>query len=980
MQHVHFDVCERIDLALDGVTLHNLRLRYTNEISREKVDLQINSLRNAFSLQDDELVCDVMPDLEILEIERDGRQFLSNTGIEMDVHLKLNVRSLAGEILFGKVFVEGVGLEVKGDFDLRDYGYVDLDLNSSVGDLSMLSPVFTEDAIRENIDNLKKGHIFVKGEVRGRTRHHIPFAEVDFGARDIHFDFPGSAEAIRGLSFSGHFTTGEGSDLSESVLKIDSLRAVLPGGGVRGAIQISNFDAPEVTFFCDATADITGFDDIINIKGIENMKGLVSAKANLEGEFDFKSRKVLKESGTASLDLQNAAFRVIETGHEIENITGNIEKLDNLIQVNELTLAAGPSDLTISGNVQRLIQSLITGKAPVTADLALTSQHLLLNSIFAYDSLLANRVGDEVTNLKAKITLKKNFGSQPNSPFFSSGEIHIRDLSADFNYHSNIEALSGVITAESDTLNIKQLQARTEKSDLLLTASVSPFSGLFQPSENTDIKIKAQAAADTFDVQDMLAYNNRLFFFKALDDEVFAGFSAEINGTINTSALFGKKKLPDFQATAHNVSGKMSSFHLPFRNLTVNLERKADDLVFHSISGGIGDQFVNIEGALINVVPEMPNEDAELEVVAELKSDALHFNTFLPPPSDVENPDVKKFRFPAFNLSADIKKLQVNDSHIEVFRGTFTSPDSSMFALKQVADAYISPVFDVRAEIETDTIRFPELTIPHFELIIDGKNGEFDFRPDVRGMFDSHGQGNIHLDVSGPETRFHAEYEIIDFSLENLIRRFRGGNKLMSGIMDLHTDLQLTGATFEDMLESMTGTVTLNGDSLVIYNIDIDKLLAQFEKSQNFNLIDVSAVFLAGPAGAMVTKATDFAGLLVLDSGEQTIVPRLISKWRVQSGVARAKDVAFTTGKSRIALTGGLDLYNEQYLTLTAAVVDGKGCSLLSQTIDGKYDAPEFGDLNAVGKLLAPVINVFKVITRQDCEPFYTGSLPHPAE
>ena len=156
--------------------------------------------------------------------------------------------------------------------------------------------------------------------------------------------------------------------------------------------------------------------------------------------------------------------------------------------------------------------------------------------------------------------------------------------------------------------------------------------------------------------------------------------------------------------------------------------------------------------------------------------------------------------------------------------------------------------------------------------------------------------------------------------------------------------------------------------------------MAQFEKSQNFNLIDVSAVFLAGPAGAMVTKATDFAGLLVLDSGEQTIVPRLISKWRVQSGVARAKDVAFTTGKSRIALTGGLDLYNEQYLTLTAAVVDGKGCSLLSQTIDGKYDAPEFGDLNAVGKLLAPVINVFKVITRQDCEPFYTGSLPHPAE
>ncbi len=91
-----------------------------------------------------------------------------------------------------------------------------------------------------------------------------------------------------------------------------------------------------------------------------------------------------------------------------------------------------------------------------------------------------------------------------------------------------------------------------------------------------------------------------------------------------------------------------------------------------------------------------------------------------------------------------------------------------------------------------------------------------------------------------------------------------------------------------------------------------------------------------------------------------------------------ADDVAFTTDKSRIALTGGVDLYKSEILDFTLGVVDKKGCSLISQTISGSFSEPQLAQVNAASTILAPVTNVLKMIAGVDCKPFYTGSLVHP--
>jgi len=74
---------------------------------------------------------------------------------------------------------------------------------------------------------------------------------------------------------------------------------------------------------------------------------------------------------------------------------------------------------------------------------------------------------------------------------------------------------------------------------------------------------------------------------------------------------------------------------------------------------------------------------------------------------------------------------------------------------------------------------------------------------------------------------------------------------LFTGTMDFETELAFNSGN--TMFESMDGFINLEGYDLILYGFDVDDVLKKFEKSQRFNLIDVGALFLAGPVGPVVS-------------------------------------------------------------------------------------------------------------------------------
>ena len=143
------------------------------------------------------------------------------------------------------------------------------------------------------------------------------------------------------------------------------------------------------------------------------------------------------------------------------------------------------------------------------------------------------------------------------------------------------------------------------------------------------------------------------------------------------------------------------------------------------------------------------------------------------------------------------------------------------------------------------------------------------------------------------------------------------------------------------MKRSLNGDVSLNGDNLTLSGIDIDALIPKYERSQNFNLVDVGAYFLVGPFGPVLTKSYNFGSLYEESQGGKGNISKLVSIWKVKNGIAGATDVALATKKYRIAMKGGLNFNNDQFDDVTVAVLDKRGCAVYSQKVHGPFRKAE---------------------------------------
>jgi AsmA protein len=199
--------------------------------------------------------------------------------------------------------------------------------------------------------------------------------------------------------------------------------------------------------------------------------------------------------------------------------------------------------------------------------------------------------------------------------------------------------------------------------------------------------------------------------------------------------------------------------------------------------------------------------------------------------------------------------------------------------------------------------------------------------------------------------------------------------------MDFTASLSMQGTTGRQLVQTAAGEMSLRSGHLTLVGTDFDQALSRFESSQGFNLVDVGAVFLAGPVGLAVTKGYNF-GSLFRGSGGKSTIRTVVSNWRVERGVAHAKDVALATNENRIALQGGLDFVNQRFADVTVAAIDAGGCARVRQAIRGSFGKPTVEKPRVLKSLAGPMLKLYRqargLFPSKPCEVFYTGSVAAP--
>ena len=283
------------------------------------------------------------------------------------------------------------------------------------------------------------------------------------------------------------------------------------------------------------------------------------------------------------------------------------------------------------------------------------------------------------------------------------------------------------------------------------------------------------------------------------------------------------------------------------------------------------------------------------------------------------------------------------------------------------------------AEFSCKEFRKGTLAVSNLEVHIEGKDGALDLDPVTMRLFGGRGSGSLRADLSGSVPRYHIRYALSKFRIEEFLKALspkKGGE----GSMDFSSSLSTQGKTANEMKRNANGEVSLRGENLTLDGVDLDRTFSRYEASQSFNLVDIGAFFIAGPFGPLITKGYNF-GSLFAGSGGSSRIRALVSDWKVERGIAQAKDVAMATNENRIALVGSLDFVNERFNDVTVAVVDGEGCAKVRQKIHGPFRKPEVDKVSVLQSAAGPLLNLFKQagkLFRGPCEVFYAGSVAPP--
>jgi len=288
-------------------------------------------------------------------------------------------------------------------------------------------------------------------------------------------------------------------------------------------------------------------------------------------------------------------------------------------------------------------------------------------------------------------------------------------------------------------------------------------------------------------------------------------------------------------------------------------------------------------------------------------------------------------------------------------------------------------------DIRCKTLRISNFTLTNLVMQTAGGNGIFDINPVRMDIFGGTGKGSIHLDATGASPLYRVITTLNRCRVDELIQAFSPGKmpqKSIEGLTDFSADLTATGDGVDEVKRSLSGDVSLKGENLMLYNMDIDALIPKYERSQNFNLVDVGAFFLAGPFGPVLTKSYNFGSLYEELQGGKGMIRKLVSVWKVKKGIAEATDVALATEKHRIAMKGGLNFINDRFADVTVAVLDKRGCAVYSQKVHGPFGKPQIEKVSVLKSISGSVLNAlgdaWKFIQGKECTPFYSGSVAQP--
>jgi AsmA protein len=792
----------------------------------------------------------VLGSLHLAGVKRIGK-----THIHLATAFDYSSQDLSLRIEPSILLLDRARLDVGGVLNFMGEGAVDLSVDGSGHDFTILQLFLSDKGLR----NFEKGDLYARGTIRNNSLRGMPVADLSFGLEEVRMLIPGTNKYIEDLNLSGYLNTGSKADLSNALLRIDTLYAGLPGGYLHAKLQVNNMREPEFDVDWYLKADVTGLGELFRFEVLDLLGGSAESKLKIrDGYCQPDSDYLTAEYFEAMLDCDSVSVAIPGAVH-FNSISGRIFHRDGITSFFDLAARSGDSDFLLNGTIRNSMYLLLGIDTLITGELKIRSD------IFDLPGFL-----DFVPGLRKAFPYR------------------IRDIDLEVAVSTSTERFRDMRPNPSITFNIGNLDACVDG----LTPPLSISRGNF----------------------DLHHRDDRVYL-------AFEDFDIDIQGS--------------------RVEADLELLSPEKRRTYMIMELRVQDLVPGDI---------------------IPVEDTD--TIPELLTGILNGSFEL------------ELHFPQDTTQA-LKKLDMKraDFRYENLKDTFEVEGLYLLAedIRFDSDAVDNPLAALSSEmsIKSRKALFRDMEWKGLEHEVSVSNGRYTVHPITSEIFGKRGDGLYILDPFAEHPNYRFRYRVEQYNVQDLMGSF-GADTMLEGKLDLYIDLSVLDSGEGELVSGLNGEIQLRGRDLVLYGIELDKLIRRFERSQKFNLVDLGAVVLAGPAGLAISKGGTYANILVSDYSASSGIRELASDWKVIDGMILLEDVAFSTDENRVAAKGWIDLESDS-LDIMFAVVDPNGCSIIEQYIHGLITEPEREQIRFLETIIAPVTNLFQSALGRECEVFYDG-------
>lgn len=310
-----------------------------------------------------------------------------------------------------------------------------------------------------------------------------------------------------------------------------------------------------------------------------------------------------------------------------------------------------------------------------------------------------------------------------------------------------------------------------------------------------------------------------------------------------------------------------------------------------------------------------------------------------------------------YNDEATGKVLNVEKINLNLNDINYDSSKKKLQAIMLKADANIG-------KIDYDTLKIKDI-----EMAFDLKDAIANLEYLKYTIFDTVMSGSAKVDISGKTPKVSLKHKITDLKLES-VSQFYFGSDLLNGTSNGDLKLAFSLGDMRTIKSTLNGVIQLYAEDVNVKGYNIDSIVS------TLNSATVTPISL------------NFSSLLTSNAwntfkGTGSVIKQLNTKVDIEYSEIQLSDVALSTAKNRLAFKGALQIVEEKFLDVKAALLDKKGCSTFEQTIIGTFSKPSIQiDETNVKALSSMALSVLKKNkteepkqTKQDdnCTPFYEG-------